>query len=403
MGIEDLIKSDLLTLYNKGLSETEAHVEISKLRYKDRISQKTVNKYFEGFRANERSLGDDITKTSRKNMSKLAMLAGISQTTISRKIKQLNSSGERVKYVSKKHRLKFSDEFIIDLVNKNPGHSISELADITNISKSAICSRIKQLNSRGEKLNYTGKKREYKYTDEFLINLINENPDLNMSELAKLANATTNSIFQRIKRINSEGVKVNYIIKSPVPSFTDEFLRNLIIKNPDLSIESLAKLIDTSNSLIVYRLRDIKSKVEGEGCSDNHMSKFSDENLIEMISENPDFSLKKLSKLLGTSPTTIGNRIKKINSEGERVRYISKDFPKDKVETCDLQNPKSKLSDEFLIDLVIENPGFGVKELAKLADTSVRVISIRLKQIDWIKARTNYNNNNSAFVAKSSD
>jgi DNA-binding Lrp family transcriptional regulator len=417
MSIGSQINSELLTLYDKGLSEVEAHAEISKTHNRDAISQKTVNKYFEIFKTGEQSLDKNITKASRKkltdeylialieenpdlSMSKLAVLAGTSRTTISRKIKQLNSGSERVKYISKKNKLKFSDEFLIDLVNKNPDHSISELAELASISKSAICSRIKQFNSRGEKLNYISKKREYKYTDEFLINLINENPDLNMSELAKLANATTNSIFQRIKRINNEGIKLSYVNKSTIPSFTDEFLRDLVIKNPDLSVENLSKLIGTSSSFITHRLSQIKSNIEVESCSKNHMPKFTDEYLVELISENPDFNMRKLSKLLDTSPTTIANRIKKINSNGERVRYIRKDFSKDKMNACDLSSLNSKLSDEFLIGLVFENPDLGVKELAKLADTSARVISIRLKQIDWISARESYTNKNSAIVEK---
>jgi DeoR/GlpR family transcriptional regulator of sugar metabolism len=537
MSIEDLIKSELLILFDNGLNEIEAYEEISKSHDEDKISQKSVNEWFEVFKTGEQSLDKSIAKTSKKkltdeylialieenpdfSMSKLAVLAGTSRTTISRRIRQLNNSQYKVKYVSKKHipkitdeflidlvnknpdlntaelaRIantsqstisnklrqlnkdsekvkyigkkrvsKFTDEFIIDLVNKNPDLSMSELAIIASSAMSTIWTRISQINSSGERVkyvkkvykpsqfgaskskltdeyvidlinenpslnmhelaqlanvsqmtilrrinqikdsgksvNYIDKKREYNYSDEFLISLINENPNLNITELAKLANATPNFIFRSIRRINSKGIKANYINKTTIPSFTDEFLRDLVIKNPDLSVENLAKIIDTSNLVIVYRLGQIKDKLGGTNCSGNSASNFTDEYIIELINENPDLSLKKLSKLLGISPTGMSNRIKKINSNGERARYISKRYLKDNVESCDLSNLNSNLSNEFLTRLVIENPDLGMKELAKLANTSVQAISARFKQIDWISARDNYSNKNSDIVEK---
>jgi transcriptional antiterminator len=98
------------------------------------------------------------------------------------------------------------------LVNENPDLNITELAKLSGISRQTISSSIKRINLDGEK-SIIVKKGRKKFTDEFLIRLINDNPMLNISELAKLANSSPRTISNRLKEINSNGERVKYIYK----------------------------------------------------------------------------------------------------------------------------------------------------------------------------------------------
>jgi DNA-binding Lrp family transcriptional regulator len=171
---------------------------------------------------------DLINQNPDLNMKELSKMASVSEGTIANRIKKINNLGETEIYISKKYRrgkteikkkspkLKFSDEFLIDLVNKNPDFNMKELAEIAGASQATISKRIKQINSEGEKIRYRKKdslKGITKFSDEHLISLINENPDLNMTELASMLDSSQAAISLRLKRIDEKGDGTNYIRK----------------------------------------------------------------------------------------------------------------------------------------------------------------------------------------------
>jgi DeoR/GlpR family transcriptional regulator of sugar metabolism len=351
-----IIKSKLLSLYKKGITENEAYKAIAKTHSSYGVTLTTVNKWFELFKSRV-SNSDDKQEVSRKNrlteeslvnlvkdnpkfnMKELSRLANVSQITISRKLKQINDNSDITNY-SKKSRQKFTYEYIIDLVNNNPDLNTVELSRIAGTSASTIYRRIKQINSDGERVKYVKKAPELnknipgqtspKLKDENLISLINNNPELSLEKLATLTGYSRQAISRRIKQINKYGERVNYQSKSG-KKFTDEFLVNLVNENPDFNQEELAILADVRRDAISKRLEEIN--ITGKSVnyvSKNHIPKVTDEFLINLISQNPDLNIQELAELAGTSPKTISNRIKAINSEGEKIKYIKKSNNKSK-------------------------------------------------------------------------
>jgi DNA-binding Lrp family transcriptional regulator len=186
----------------------------------------------------------------------------------------MNSNGVRVNYVKKKHipdgynmpNLKITYEFLNDLINNNPDLNMEELAELAGISRTTMHRKIKQFNKAGLTLNYC-KKDTKKLTDEFLIDLINKNPDLSMENLSKLGGVSVSTISNRIKKINRNEIRVNYTYKDS--KLTDEFITNLVNENPKLSTCELAELASVSVKTISSRIR----KINSNGVVANYTSK----------------------------------------------------------------------------------------------------------------------------------
>ncbi|KXN71295.1 hypothetical protein CONCODRAFT_78429 [Conidiobolus coronatus NRRL 28638] len=314
---------------------------------------------------------DLINRNPDITMQELARISGVSQSTISRRLKQINRSSEGINYTNKSSSTKFTNEFLIDLVNKNPGLNMTELSKLAGVSQSTISNRLKQINSGGEKINYVGKRSSINFTDEFLIDLVNRYPELNMTELAILVGVSRATISSRLKKINSDGKNVVYQCKNPqinVTKFSDEFLIDLINKNPSLNMQQLAKISGVSRSTISRRLEQINSNGERTSYISKWAStKFTNEFLIDLINKNPGLSMKELSKLAGTSQGTISNRLKQINSDSEKISYISK-------------SSSIKFTNELLIDLIKKNPGLSLTELGRLAGISKSTREIKQKE-----------------------
>jgi transcriptional antiterminator len=329
---------------------------------------------------------DLVNSNPDLNMKELAMLANVTERTISRRIKEVNSHGKRINYVFKRLRkgeLKFTDEYLIDLVNNNPELNMKQLANLANSSESYISTRLKLISIKGEKVNYSNKhslKGTAKQTDEFIIRIVEENPSLNMTELSKLVGISASTISRRLKHINSNSesdskVKLQNIKTTAVNNITDENLINLVNENPGFSIPKLAELLNTSSSAISRKLKQINSGGKKVNYTAKNLKKgekkFSDERLIELIKSNPDLNMAELAKLAESSISTISVRLKEINSNGEKVAYSKKNYKKG----------LTKITDEYLTNLSNENPDLNNKELSKLAGISASTISRRLKQI----------------------
>jgi transcriptional antiterminator len=397
MNTENDIKSTILKLFNEGNSEAEAYKQLSKSQNFKKVSKKTVNSWYEKFKSENHKPGDMIETSEKKlsdeyltylinensglNMKELAKLAGTSIATLSNRLKQINSNGEMVYYISKKASTKLKDEFLIDLINMNPNITMQELARISGVSQSTISRRLKQINNNSEGINYTNKSSLTKVTNEFLIDLVNKNPGLTMTELSKLAGVSQSTISNRLKQINSGGERVNYIGKRSSTNFTDEFLIGLINQYPELNLTELAIIVGVSRGTISNRLKKINSNgkniVYQSKNAQIDATKFSNEFLIDLVNKNPNLNMQELAKISGVSRSTISRRLEQINSNGEGTNYISKWASK-------------KFKNEFLIDLINNNPGLSMKELAKLAGTSQGTISNRLKQVNGDNERISY-------------
>jgi DeoR/GlpR family transcriptional regulator of sugar metabolism len=340
------IKSALLKLFDEGKSEVEALEEVSKTHSSRNVSEKTVSKWYEKFRKENKDLVESKENKTKKftdeflidlvnsnpdlSMSKLAKLAGTSTKTINNRLKELENDNEIAIY-SNKDNLKLTDEFLIDLVNKNPTLTMIELAKLAGVSGPTIRNRINHINSKGVGVNYVKKKyRPRRFgeskphvTYEFLDDLINSNPTLNMTELADLAGVSATTIMRKINKFNNSGKTLNYCKKSLMVLADDSFI-DLVNKNPELSMEELSKCANTSIMTISRKVKQLSAKGEEEIYSSKEKANLTNERLIELVNENPDLSIVKLSKLAGVSPSTIGRRIKEINKNGVVVNYISK-------------------------------------------------------------------------------
>jgi transcriptional antiterminator len=356
-----IIKSALLSLFNKGKSEAEAYEEISKTHSSHQVTISVVNKWFEAFKSQEDTL-DIKKKQGRKPI--------------------------------------FTDEFLINLVNDNPGFNISQLARLANTSTTTISRRLKTISTNGESLYdrvIFNSKGADKSTDEFLIKLINENPNVNMKELSKIAGTSISTISNKLKNINCNEQIVNYNKKgfqNGVKKFTDEYLINLIKENPELNMRELSKIADVSHQTISNRLKQINSnRLDGDKIVSsihkykpfNNSTRITDENLIKLVEDNPNLNMTELADISNTSCKTLLDRLRKINSTGERISYVKK---------------KIKFTDEYLINLVNENPELNMAELAKLAGTSQSTIFNRIKQINSSGQVINYRNKKNSNRAR---
>jgi transcriptional antiterminator len=397
----NIVKSALLSLFNKGKSEEEAYKELSKTQSSQLVTLSVVSKWYDVFKSEEYT-SDNKKKQGQKLkftdeylinlvnenpnlcMNELAKLANTSLPTISNRLKQVNIDGESLYHkinISKNAKL-LTDELLIEIVNENPELNMKELGELIGIAASTISRRIKSINRDGQVVNYVkkcSKNKLIKITDESLINLIDNNPDLNLEELSKLAGISIHTISKRIKHIDLDKRMVNYSKKGPkygATKFSDEYLINLIKESPELNMMELAKLAGTSPPTISNRLRQINdSRPDADKIvlprhkfkSFNISESISDEYLIKLVNDNPDLSLTELANAANISLYSIWCRIKKINSDGERINYIQK---------------RLKFTDEFLIKLVDENPDLNMKELAKLAGVSTSTIFNRIKKIN---------------------
>jgi transcriptional antiterminator len=408
-------KQDLLRLFEEGRSEAEAFEETAKSYGSNSISLKTINYWFKKFRAGENSISDKrsgrkskftdefliklVNENPDMNMLELAKLAGASQSTISARLRNINTDEKTVNYIQKRFRnakKKISDETIINLVNENPNMNLKELAELANTSYSTIFNRLKQLDIDGGDNTYIKKGTHNgptKFTDENLINLIRENPGLNMSELGKLVDASQSTISIRLKQINSFRSSDDKIVlekkrtkaqRKGNKSITEESLIKLINDNPGLNGLELANIAGVSSSTLYNKLNKIivndrqisyikKSKKNGE-------KKFTNEFLIKLVNDNPEFNTYELANLANVSQNTIINRLKDVDIEVGGTTYVKKGK----------KNGVRKFTDEYLINLVNENPDLNLKELAKLAKCSQNTISLRLKEVNSNGERVKY-------------
>ncbi|KXN64841.1 hypothetical protein CONCODRAFT_13828 [Conidiobolus coronatus NRRL 28638] len=358
-----IINKYLYKLYEQGKNETEAYEEFSKTHSLHSISLKTVSIWFIKFRLGENSLVDKnlsnkskltddflislINENPELNMAELAVLAGTTRQAISKRLNQINSGEQRVSYIKKSSMnasKKLTDEYLIKLIKENPGHNMTELANLAGVSQPAVSVRLKKINSSRSHDNKivlernarkAQRKTYVKIKDEDLINLINENPELNMSEIATLANVSTICISKRLRKINADSEIVNYHKKTsaqgPRKKFTDEYLIKLINDNPEMNMSELAALANCSATSISNRLSKINAngervKYNKKIKSRGNYKKFTNEFLINSISENPELNIYELAKLVGASQSTILRRIKYINKDGERAIMSAKDI-----------------------------------------------------------------------------
>jgi DNA-binding Lrp family transcriptional regulator len=478
MDIEnDFIKPVVLFYYNEGLSEQEARKEITKKYGQYGITMRTINKWYNILKSEEDMSDKKPTGSKHKisdeflidlindnpdlTMAELGELAGTSATVISTRLRGINSDSERVKYKYKTtgKPKKFSDEFLINLANENPGVTITKLSSLAGASFSAVSRRIKKINSSEQRIqcmSKAGKRSEL--TDEFLINLVNENPELTMQKLGELVGVTTSTISYRLSKIKSKGGNLKYSYKNSTNytfkegqisnRVTNQRIIELVNQNPELNMKELAKLAGTSLSTIWRRIRIIKNSCqmldynpkkfqngksksikipknfaerfqigldnENPGfntvglakpvdtdiktlsshetkisykdtnvdcCSKKNTQLIPDEIIIDLVNSNPNLNLEKLSKLIGTSARTLSRRIKQINSNGKVINYVKKKT---------VSKTALKFTEEFLINLVNENPELNMKELANIANVSVGTISNRINEINCKSVRANY-------------
>jgi DNA-binding MarR family transcriptional regulator len=329
------IKPVLLFHYGKGKSEIETHEEIVKQYGKYAICLKTINKWFTEFRK-----GKHISSQAKQDTKE-----------------------------------KISNEVLIELVDNNPQLTMEELGKLAGVNKDTISRRLKQINSEGEIVSYIYKKHKktpskengvfLRLTDEFIIGLVNKNPDLCMRELAALADISQSTLSKRLKAINSDEEKVKYVNKTSRGKYS----------------ETSAKPASTP-----------KPKPKP-------IIKFTDEYLIDLINKNPELSIRELAEIIGSSTSTVSRRIRQINANEGKVIYAKKNFLRDNCKTK--PKPKPEISDQNLIEIVNNNPNLNMKELAALVETSPLNLSKKMKQINWINARINYCNDRSKKCQKS--
>jgi DNA-binding Lrp family transcriptional regulator len=367
-------------------------------KYGERVQYNYKNTQSDNFRLCNRSkkftdefLIDLINSNPKLNLTELASLADCALETIIVRLKEINSNGERVKYISKKIQkgdTRFSDEYLINLVNDNPELKIRELAKLCNSAPSTISHRIKQINSDGEKAKYIHKssgRSVNRNSIENLTDLINDNPDINISELSKLSNTSISTVYRRLKKTDTGSIEISYAkryLSKARPMPTDENLIELINNNPSLNIGELALIANISASGLSRRIKKINSlgpRATYINKPKPRMRKFTDECLIELVTQNPSLTMAELAKLANASEQTISRRLKQINTDLDRVNYTKKSTSKDYMFT-----------DDYLIDLINNNPEFNLRKLAEVCEVSASTVYNRLKKINKNGERVAY-------------
>jgi transcriptional antiterminator len=294
----------------------------------------------------EENLSNLINQNPELNAAELSKLASTSATTVLNRLKQINnarSPDDKLTLTSKKPKTKgVTDDELTKLINENQDLNMGELAKLVGVSVTTIRRRIKKIsNSKLDLIEYSNKGSQNgitKFTDSYLISLVDQNPDANLTQLARLAASSTTTIFNRIRQINSTRKEEDKIVllknrSKPIAklnTFSDKYLIDLVNSNPDLNIKELADLANTSTYYITTRIKKINKADVNCINYTKKGSKFSNEYLIKLISENPDLNLKQLSKLAGTSSSTIFNRIKEISKDSQKLIYRSKAIRKAK-------------------------------------------------------------------------
>ncbi|KXN66485.1 hypothetical protein CONCODRAFT_11663 [Conidiobolus coronatus NRRL 28638] len=301
-----------------------------------------------------------VNENPNLSLIELAEIVGTSITTILRRINQIKDNGKRIDYCSKKTP-KFTDEYLIDLINNNPHLSMAELGRITVYQKKHIPEGFNQPLPNP--------------TDEFLINLIKENLDLSIEKLVPLAGISSSTISNKIRKINKSS-KTPIYQRKDIPKLTREVLIDSINKNPKLNTTELAELTGVSANVISEKIRKINMSGKSANYTKKTVKKFSDEVLIELVNKNPELGTKELAEIMGVSKSTVVGNIRKINNSSEGIKCIMK--------------RSQKISDESLIELVNKNSELDMKELAKLASVSIATMYRRIKQINSNGVVINY-------------
>jgi transcriptional antiterminator len=365
-----------------GLNQINLNEKVDNCGKKKKVKKSLV--YF-----SDEFLIDLVNNNPDLNMTELAVLAGTTASTISVRLREINSDGEKVKY---KHKSRgkpkiFTDELLISLAEENPEASIVELSSLIGWSVSAVSRKKKKINESEERIKIkpgkTGKQPNF--TDEFLTNLVDENPNLTLHELGKLVGVTVSTISRRLSKIKSKRETLNYNYRNckcgifdeghPKVRFTKQRIIDLINENPGLNMAELANIANVSVRTLFDRLKKINVDSSEDYCSRKATQKYSDDLIINLVNDNPDFTMAQIGKLVGTTSLTISNRLKEVNSDGERAKY---DHKKGKTK---------KFSDEYIIKLAEENPGISIKELSSLSGASFSTVSRRIKKINESEER----------------
>ncbi|KXN68127.1 hypothetical protein CONCODRAFT_9695, partial [Conidiobolus coronatus NRRL 28638] len=288
------------------------------------------------------------------------------------------------KPVGSVHRI--SDEYLIDLINENPGLNMAELGKLADTTASVISIRLKEINRDSERVKYnykpTGKARAF--TDDYLISLANENPDSTVKELSTLVGASFSSVSRRVKQINSSEERIKCKPKNiRIPKkFTDEFLITLANENPDISLTELSSLVGASTTAVSKRIKKInisEERIKFKFKKAGAKSKFTNEFIVNLVNANPDLKMQELGELIGVSMSAISHRLTKMKNKGIKLQYKYKGCKNCRSEES--QKPKTRISNQLVIDLVNENPELRISELARLTDTSISTISRKLRII----------------------
>jgi DNA-binding Lrp family transcriptional regulator len=280
---------------------------------------------------------------------------------------------------------KFTDEHLVNLIDDNPGITMKELAALVNASISTISKRVKNLNNNGKRLHFTRSK--LKFTNESLINLINENPQYSMAELGELLGSSASTVSYRIKQIIDSGESINYIKKAKEHIKLNSLI-DLIDDNPELNIRELAKLADTSEKSVSKKIKQINS-IDGKVKYTNKTNQLHKE--LKDKKENPKLSDEYIIDLVNSNPLLNMTELAKLAntspaSISKKIKEINGKGKKVNYQYKYSETVDPKFTDEILINLIKEKPGVNAKELAKLTNTSISAISKRLRKINWIAA-----------------
>ncbi|KXN64947.1 hypothetical protein CONCODRAFT_13652 [Conidiobolus coronatus NRRL 28638] len=261
----------------------------------------------------------------------------------------------------------------------------------------------KKINSSEERIKFKPKNvgKPKKFTDESLISLANDNPDINLKELSSLVGASITAVSRRIDQINSfeERIKLKSKKAGKKSKFTDEFILNLVNANPDLKMQELGELIGISVSAISHRI--IKMKNSGirlqysyKGCKNTRFEesqkqkiRVSNQVIIDLVNENPELKIRELAGLTKTSLSTMYRKIRIIKDGGQLLEYGNKKSRKDK--STPIRSPK-KFTDGFQTLLVNESPDLNSVELPKSVDTDVIPLSNLTKKTNCGGKKVDY-------------
>jgi transcriptional antiterminator len=323
---------------------------------KFKVSAKTLEKWLKTYAENDMvKMNEPVNNIQKIDINKLKQMIAQNPTmTLDDVVQTFNCTKYIARVVSKKYDINLKRKFhynkididkLRQIVDENPNMTLVEIAKIFDCSKDAIVASIKKHSIKRKPL--INKKIDV----DKLNQILTENPNMTLKQIASVFNCSKHAVSIAIRKHNITRINTLQTIL-----LDGQKLKQIIAENKDVNLSDIAKLFGCSKQSVLYSL-----KIHGIPKIFNLKSKVDSEILKQLIDENPKMSLTALSKHFGCSRYIIRSMIK--NHNITRTPLTNKKIDVDELE-----------------QFMVENPSMALKDIAKTFNCSKDTILINIKK-----------------------